>query len=577
MVTASAAPAASAVLAPPSEVVIGRERPRTPDEEAKSVLPVAVERSLAPVITALRWSALVIGLGMSATLVAGGSFRPVWTTTACVFVTSWRTTRPLALGAVGRRVPAEAVVDAAIVGAAIGITDGMVSPFVLCLLATAGVAALGWGAQLGVIAAQVGVIVAVATAIATGGNTGLTRPLGWVVIAGIAASIVILVLSRNRMVRVELRRIALASQVDSLTEANDLLQLLNKVARTLPSSLDLDGALAATQRQLVETFEPTAFAVISPVEGTDEWMVLREDRSGLAQTLTTDELPWLATEALHQDGTVLVSALGERGMTVRGAGLSTALTSKGGVTGVVVLEHNDNARYSRHDATLLEGLSDAIGLTLDNARQFRRLRMLSASEERTRIARDLHDRLGQWLTFITLELERIQGSAPAPTDSELVELRGTVQRAIDEFRQTLRSLRTTVDDDRPLGAVAREVVTAFGARTQVNVELSADDAHRLTPVVENELLRILQEALTNTEKHAKASVVRVEWVTEPSGGRLTISDDGQGFDTTTSRKGSYGLQGMRERAAAIGGDLSITSTPGAGASITIAVPREATL
>ena len=211
-----------------------------------------------------------------------------------------------------------------------------------------------------------------------------------------------------------------------------------------------------------------------------------------------------------------------------------------------------------------------MALTVDNARSFSRLRTLGADAERTRIARDLHDRLGQYLTFISIELERIIGTSDQPS-GELEKLHGDVQHALDELRETLRQLRSSVSEGRSLAVAARDLVTRFNERGTTVASLTvADPTARLPVPIENELLRILQEALSNVAKHANANNVAVTWVVTEGQGMLSVADDGRGFDPASSvRDAAYGLVGMRERAELVGARLRINSHPGQGTTITI--------
>lgn len=229
----------------------------------------------------------------------------------------------------------------------------------------------------------------------------------------------------------------------------------------------------------------------------------------------------------------------------------------------------------------MAGLSDVLALTVDNARSFSRLRTLGADEERTRIARDLHDRLGQWLSYINFELERIIDTSDT-TDTrstELDRLHRDVQTAIDELRETLRQLRAEVTEDRSFAVVAAELVERFNSRTRadkgpVATLTVANPGRRLAVRVESELLRILQEALSNVAKHAKASSVGVTWKVLDGAGTLVVADDGLGFSPDKgTRDSAYGLIGMRERVDVIGARLAVTSSPGAGTTITVRAGR----
>ncbi|MCB0993951.1 MAG: sensor histidine kinase, partial [Acidimicrobiales bacterium] len=194
-----------------------------------------------------------------------------------------------------------------------------------------------------------------------------------------------------------------------------------------------------------------------------------------------------------------------------------------------------------------------------------------------RIARDLHDRLGQWLTYISLELERIM-SIQAEPSPDLAALYDDVQTAIEELRETLRQLRAGVTPDAPFASVGAHLVERFSTRTGISSSFHVDaEEPPLGVRVENEVLRILQEALNNVEKHARATHVDITWAIEDRVGTLTITDNGTGFDPSTGvRESAYGLVGMRERAEVIDAKLGVKSAPGDGTTIQLVTAREET-
>ncbi|HTO01594.1 MAG TPA: sensor histidine kinase, partial [Microthrixaceae bacterium] len=197
-----------------------------------------------------------------------------------------------------------------------------------------------------------------------------------------------------------------------------------------------------------------------------------------------------------------------------------------------------------------------------------RLRTLGAEEERVRLARDLHDRLGQWLTYIGFELERIM-SAEGSDVEELNKLYEDVQSALDELRETLRQLRSGVNEEKPLSLMGRDLVAGFAERTKIEATFDVVQPDERLPVpIENELFRILQEALNNISKHAGATQVSVTWNVNGGNFELTIVDNGRGFVTAHGvRDSAYGLVGMRERADAVGAHLEISSAPGEGTTV----------
>ena len=145
-------------------------------------------------------------------------------------------------------------------------------------------------------------------------------------------------------------------------------------------------------------------------------------------------------------------------------------------------------------------------------------------------------------------------------------------QAIDELRETLRQLRSGVTEDDSLADVATDMIRRLQDRSELTITLTVPHPeHRLTVPVENELLRILQEALANVEKHAHATSAAVHWDVDDAGrGVLTITDDGAGFDVASGvRETAYGLVGMREHADVIGARLKIESEMAVGTTVTV--------
>lgn len=198
------------------------------------------------------------------------------------------------------------------------------------------------------------------------------------------------------------------------------------------------------------------------------------------------------------------------------------------------------------------------------------------THERQRISRDLHDGLGQDLFALKLELARFHART-GTAHPRLHASAGQLLRLVDDL---LANLRASIDNLRPetlaLGldeAIRRQVDTCLqraGAACRFELKL---DPVALAPEVATAAFRILQEALTNICRHAKASEVRVELVRRASSLVLTVADNGCGFNPAgTRRRGAFGLAGMGERAAALGGKLEIDSAPGRGTVLSVAIP-----
>jgi signal transduction histidine kinase len=258
------------------------------------------------------------------------------------------------------------------------------------------------------------------------------------------------------------------------------------------------------------------------------------------------------------------------------SGIYCVLMARGSVIGLVALEKDEPFHFTARDAELLTGFAEPAALAIDNARWFARLRTVGAEEERTRIARDLHDRTGQSLAYLAFELDRIvksdkKGDAVGPS---LEQLRSDLRDLIREVRDTLYDLRTDVSETQDMSAVLQLYTERIADRTGLDIAVLARDASRMPLVQERELFRIAQEALANIEKHAEASRVTITWRCDGRTGVLEVTDDGGGFPIgRAGRLDSYGIIGMRERAASIGAVLNVDSEPGVGTRVRVVLSQ----
>jgi signal transduction histidine kinase len=210
-------------------------------------------------------------------------------------------------------------------------------------------------------------------------------------------------------------------------------------------------------------------------------------------------------------------------------------------------------------------------------------RVIEAQEaERARVARDLHDQIGQSLTSVLLGLRLVDGSLsgelPDLDDARTHtgEVRALVAQALEEVRQLAFDLRPTVLDDVGLVAAVRRLASDLAERSRVTVDVvlrGLDDDTRLPPEVETVVYRVVQESLTNVARHARATRATVEIAVGTEGARATIVDDGVGFEIGDGHLRSLGLAGMRERALLVDGRLEIVSSPRRGTTVVLEVPR----
>ena len=356
-------------------------------------------------------------------------------------------------------------------------------------------------------------------------------------------------------------------QSELARQANDLLTQLNVVARTLPASLDLGETLDATIAQLRELFPIDVVAVLLWEDASEAWTVAAAEGVRLPAVLATPELPAAARDAVIDQRARRADDPpdGLAGPDVA-SGIYLPMLARDRLVGIIAVERRDAAALlGDRERDLADGVAAQAALALDNARWFQRLRTVGADEERTRIARDLHDRVGQSLAFVSFELDRISRHAAKgqPVEEELTQLRDEMRRVVTEVRDTLYDLRTDVTERNDLVATLAEFVDRVQDRspaTEVRFEFVAD--RRLPIREEREVWRIAQEAITNAVRHAGAETVVVGWRCEGNAPVCTLEvvDDGRGISPDAPRRpDAFGIVGMRERADAIGARLEITS------------------
>ena len=213
----------------------------------------------------------------------------------------------------------------------------------------------------------------------------------------------------------------------------------------------------------------------------------------------------------------------------------------------------------------------------EERRRSGRLVLRAQEEERRRLARDLHDEVNQALTAILLRLEALSHEAPEPLAHEIAELKALVNQAMEELLRLARQLRPASLDDLGLIAAIEGQLARFSEQTNIQATLHHEGSpDAISEDQQTVLYRVVQEALSNTAQHARATHVDFELRVFPSHGvELRVRDNGRGFDATAQEPDGQGigLRGMAERARLVGGELTVTSTPGTGTRVRLYIPQ----
>jgi two-component system, NarL family, sensor kinase len=228
-------------------------------------------------------------------------------------------------------------------------------------------------------------------------------------------------------------------------------------------------------------------------------------------------------------------------------------------------------KLTERELDLLSTIASQVGVAIERGRLAVADVHAARVDERTKLARQIHDTLAQRLTAIGLHLETAldEVSAEAPAHGPLQRALELAHEGVDEARDSMRELRAS--SSRSLQAGIETQAHGFTADTGVRVHLNVATVPPLPPAYERELFYIVGEALANIRKHARATDVDLKVTATGARIQLTIVDNGRGFNPR-GRAGGFGILGMRERAAAIGGSLRIASRRGGGTRVTLTVP-----
>lgn len=383
------------------------------------------------------------------------------------------------------------------------------------------------------------------------------------------------------------------SDTEELAQRNRELSILNQIAEALNRTVDLDGALRAALAQAADLFGLQT-----------GWVWLLEETTGAPYLAAAQNLPpGLTKNPDLMEGTcycldsfqagdlggaanISVITCSRLKKLVDGTGglrshASIPLHAHGKKLGVLNLASSDWRELTREDLTLLSTLGDLLSIAIERARLYARSAEYGAAEERSRLAREIHDTLAQGLAGITLQLETADallesGAGVGQIRSMVLSALALARSNLEEARRSVLDLRAAPLEGRSLAEALEELAATYTARGNLKVEFHLTGGPRPLPLrLEVGLYRIAQEALANAERHANASRAVLSLTMLPEKLHLSVGDDGQGFNPQQVPEGRFGLKGLNERARLLGGWLAIESSPGKGSKIKVTIPLPA--
>lgn len=394
---------------------------------------------------------------------------------------------------------------------------------------------------------------------------------------------------------------------ETLRRRNRELRILNTIAEALNASVDLSTLLETALARVAEllnletgwvllldpeTHEPyTAAAQNLPPGLADE----PERMSGWCYCLSTfcdGELQAAANVDIVTCSRLkeLVSEEGEEGTNGLRFHASIPLRTCHGDTvrrlGMLNVASAKWRRLDPEELQLLHTIGDMLGVAIGRARLHERSLAAAQTEERNRLARDIHDTLAQSLSAITLQLEAADALLEQDADREPIRDRvdtalTLTRKGLDEARRSVLDLRAAPLEGRTLTGALQALVEARADEAAATLTFEPPhDGRSLPSRVEVGLYRIAQEALNNALQHAAAQHITLCLAVTPDEVRLSVDDDGRGFDGDRLEEDApqthFGLVGLRERARLLGGHLRVESSPGVGTCVEASVPLSGT-
>ncbi len=268
--------------------------------------------------------------------------------------------------------------------------------------------------------------------------------------------------------------------------------------------------------------------------------------------------------------------------------LAVPILSRGEVLGSLYLtERQDQPEFDESDQERLERFATQSALAIENARLHQQMRAIAITEERDRIAREMHDSIAQVLGYVNTKGQAaqqfLQSGRSDRAEEQITQLTRAARDAYADVRENILGLRAAHDASTSFTQTLSSYLDSWqdqsGIAARLNVNRELEMARELSPLAELQLLRIIQEALSNVRKHSEATEAQVSIDQITDGIEAQIADNGTGFNPDALKHSvlpRFGLSTMRERAESVGGSLRIKSGP-KGSTVTVMIPVKRTI
>jgi signal transduction histidine kinase len=377
---------------------------------------------------------------------------------------------------------------------------------------------------------------------------------------------------------------ALLEVAHTLASTLDLERLLDVILDQIKVVADYDGAvISVLEDDTVRIIRRRSPPATSPMPSA--WDVATQrDRAAPGWDQTLRRKPVIIGDVRGEEplaqvyrATLDVPLAQSPGHYIR-AWMSVPLALTDRVFGRITLASSQSHVYTNHHARLVTAIATQAAAAIENARLYGEARKLAALEERQRLSRELHDSVSQALFGIGLGARTarslLERNNPKKAASSVDYVISLAEAGMAEMRALLFELRPESLATEGLVVALTKQAAVLRLRHELVVDSVLCEEPDVSLDTKEALYRIAQEALHNIVKHAQARTVAVHLACEADSIALSVRDDGVGFDPSALFPGHLGQHSMRERAAQLGGSITVTSTPGAGTCIRVLMPRE---
>ena len=445
-----------------------------------------------PILSALRWVALSLALALG--LIEHLGPRAAEAGGVLVAYTLWRTLRPIGNEQGRWQTTAALLLEVAVGVAVVEATGFARSPFLITLGVATIIAGFAGGLRVvSAMAAIAALAVALPSVLLASHRADANQTVQFaieLILVGVAGGF-----SRYLVEESHQAREGLTARVEHLSEVNELLLDLHRATEREVTPMHVEGVARWALERLEEMFTPDVAAVVLLDPSTRSWHVAAG--TGVRSTAPDHpmELP-RALRAVAQGSDPVVLEDLHQGLHYRSRwGLYCPLRAREEVVGMLAVEGSDRHPAGPTEKRRIGDLARSAALAIDNARWLERIHTLGMEQERTRLARELHDHIGQSVVYLGFEIDRlVELNHGRPVEADLLALRGDLRDLVEELRDMLVDLRTDVTECQDVEGVLRSFLERVNKRKRVEVTLVSDAEARMSLPVEREVWRVAQRS-----------------------------------------------------------------------------------